>query len=368
MDPALEPGAGGPSRARRGDRSRGGAPQPTRREPPGHEPDRGGRPAGAPRAVRARGPRRDDAGADGGAPRGTPGHRLDVARICRRWRWTPVFIDQVLTNLLENAARYAPADAPIRVRAEEAAEGTVRLTVEDGGPGVPPAALPRLVREVLAGARAGEGARGGGGHRAGSGPRARRGDGRARQRRAPSELGGLAVDVDLRAARSASIAGRGRARQDATVIRESPSGALILLVEDDAATRREVAALPRAARLPGRRGRRRGGGARALGWPATRPRRPRPRPPGRRRLGRDPPRAARCGHADRRPVRARPGGRRRSRRSRQGADDYRDEAIRRGASSRPAPGRPPTRGGPGRGPRRASPRRRPGRSTLRATR
>jgi two-component system sensor histidine kinase KdpD len=56
----------------------------------------------------------------------------------------PVFIDQVLTNLLENAARYAPLDAPIRVRAEQVSERTIRLTVDDGGPGVPPAALAGL--------------------------------------------------------------------------------------------------------------------------------------------------------------------------------------------------------------------------------
>ncbi len=46
-------------------------------------------------------------------------------------------LDQVLVNLLSNAVKYAPA-APITLRAA-AAGSTLRLTVEDGGPGVPEA-------------------------------------------------------------------------------------------------------------------------------------------------------------------------------------------------------------------------------------
>ena len=110
-----------------------------------------------------------------------------------------VFIDQVLTNLLENATRHAPAEAPIRVRAEVLAEGPVRLTVEDGGPGVPPAWL-GLVFQKFSRVPASEGAA-----RRGSGlglavvrglVEAMGGHVSAR----PSELGGLAVDVDLRVA------------------------------------------------------------------------------------------------------------------------------------------------------------------------
>jgi two-component system sensor histidine kinase KdpD len=53
----------------------------------------------------------------------------------------PVYVDaplvnQVIGNLLENAARHTPAGTRIRVRA--AAEGPlVRLTIEDNGPGLP---------------------------------------------------------------------------------------------------------------------------------------------------------------------------------------------------------------------------------------
>jgi two-component system sensor histidine kinase KdpD len=49
-----------------------------------------------------------------------------------------VLISRVLTNLLENAARYAPARTPISVSAAEAAAGTIELSVTDHGPGVSP--------------------------------------------------------------------------------------------------------------------------------------------------------------------------------------------------------------------------------------
>jgi two-component system sensor histidine kinase KdpD len=50
----------------------------------------------------------------------------------------PVHLDQILTNLLENAAKYAPAGTPIDVtiRSEP---GSVEVTVVDHGPGIPEA-------------------------------------------------------------------------------------------------------------------------------------------------------------------------------------------------------------------------------------
>ena len=52
-------------------------------------------------------------------------------------------IDQVLTNLLENAVRYTPEDSPIEVGAH--IEGSqVVLTVADRGPGIPPDDLERV--------------------------------------------------------------------------------------------------------------------------------------------------------------------------------------------------------------------------------
>lgn len=54
-----------------------------------------------------------------------------------------VMVDQVLSNLIENAAKYTPPDAEIRVQARRA-EGEVEVEVADRGPGIPPAALPEL--------------------------------------------------------------------------------------------------------------------------------------------------------------------------------------------------------------------------------
>ena len=55
----------------------------------------------------------------------------------------PVLIDQVITNLLENAERHGGPGSPIRISARSEGE-IVLLRVEDGGPGVPEASLPRL--------------------------------------------------------------------------------------------------------------------------------------------------------------------------------------------------------------------------------
>jgi signal transduction histidine kinase len=73
-----------------------------------------------------------------------------------------VWIDQVLTNLLENAARYTPADATVRITAR-AEEGGVRLTIADDGPGVPATALPRLFEKFYRAPRPREGSRRGSG-------------------------------------------------------------------------------------------------------------------------------------------------------------------------------------------------------------
>lgn len=55
----------------------------------------------------------------------------------------PVEIDQVVANLVENAAKYSPAGQTIRIAA--AIDGKeLRVVVEDGGAGLPQEALPRL--------------------------------------------------------------------------------------------------------------------------------------------------------------------------------------------------------------------------------
>jgi two-component system sensor histidine kinase KdpD len=109
-----------------------------------------------------------------------------------------VHFDEVLTNLLENAAKYAPL-APIRVAAETCSDGRVRVRVEDGGPGIPPEAEERLFEKFYRVPRPGEGSRRG----LGIGLGVVRGlteamGGEVSAGR--SELGGLAVDVYLPAA------------------------------------------------------------------------------------------------------------------------------------------------------------------------
>ncbi|MBI4320383.1 MAG: DUF4118 domain-containing protein [Chloroflexi bacterium] len=54
-----------------------------------------------------------------------------------------VEIDQVLSNLIENATKYAAEGTEIRVSAHRA-DGELQVEVSDRGPGVPPAAMPHL--------------------------------------------------------------------------------------------------------------------------------------------------------------------------------------------------------------------------------
>ena len=124
-----------------------------------------------------------------------------------------IFIDQVMTNLLENAIRHAPPDVPIRVSAVATPDETVRLCVEDGGPGVPEAVLDRVFDKFyrVPGARAGS-RRG-----SGLGLAVVRGfveamGGRVTAR--VSDLGGLAVDIELRAVSQATSSARDDAPRD----------------------------------------------------------------------------------------------------------------------------------------------------------
>jgi two-component system sensor histidine kinase KdpD len=65
-------------------------------------------------------------------PEGLPAVSLDYVEI-----------DQVISNLVENATRYAPTGSEIAVSAQRA-NGEVRVAVEDRGPGVPASSVQHL--------------------------------------------------------------------------------------------------------------------------------------------------------------------------------------------------------------------------------
>jgi two-component system sensor histidine kinase KdpD len=112
----------------------------------------------------------------------------------------PVFLDEVLTNGLENTLKYTPAGTRLRLSARDLpVRSMVRLTLEDAGPGVPDDALPRIFDKFYRVPGAGGGSRAG----TGIGLAVVRGlveamGGQVAARR--SALGGLAIDVDLPAA------------------------------------------------------------------------------------------------------------------------------------------------------------------------
>lgn len=126
---------------------------------------------------------------------------LEVALLAPPVEVDPVFLDEALTNAIENAIKYTPPGTPIRIAAVQVpGEPKVRLTVEDAGPGVPDQGLSKIfdkfyrVPGVAGGSRSGTGI----------GLAVVRGlveamGGRVAARR--SELGGLAIDIDLAAAR-----------------------------------------------------------------------------------------------------------------------------------------------------------------------
>jgi len=128
------------------------------------------------------------------------GHPMDVGLSAPPVKVDPTFLDESVTNILENALKYAPAPAPLRIRALWSEDDPlVRLTLEDGGPGVPTEALPRLFDKFYRVPGTPRGSRTG----TGIGLAVVRGlveamGGSVNARH--SELGGLAVDIDVPAA------------------------------------------------------------------------------------------------------------------------------------------------------------------------
>jgi two-component system sensor histidine kinase KdpD len=118
----------------------------------------------------------------------------------------PVFLDEALTNLLDNAVKFSHPGATVRLAASAGGE-RVRLVVEDGGPGVADDALVRVFEPFYRGSTGNRDGRAGTGiglavvrglvEAMGGSVRAYRGS-----------LGGLAVELDLPGARlPAELAG-----------------------------------------------------------------------------------------------------------------------------------------------------------------
>lgn len=61
----------------------------------------------------------------------------------------PVFLDEALTNLLDNALKFTGPESIIRVQASRPEAGPVHLLIEDDGSGVPTELLPRLFEKFF---------------------------------------------------------------------------------------------------------------------------------------------------------------------------------------------------------------------------
>lgn len=75
-----------------------------------------------------------------------PARRARVAILCPaglRLSGNPRLLEQALANLVDNALKYSPSDAPVRVEAAEA-RGGVEIRIADQGPGIPAEHLPRI--------------------------------------------------------------------------------------------------------------------------------------------------------------------------------------------------------------------------------
>ena len=85
------------------------------------------------------------------------GHRvvLELPDDLPLVRVEAALIDQVLTNLLENAARHTPAGTVVRLRARREARELV-ISVEDFGPGLPPGDIERVFAKFEHGAAEGK--------------------------------------------------------------------------------------------------------------------------------------------------------------------------------------------------------------------
>jgi two-component system sensor histidine kinase KdpD len=107
-----------------------------------------------------------------------------------------VYVDEAVTNILENALKYTPPGTAVRIGGRSIDERWIRLTIEDAGPGVPADSLEHLFDKFYRVPGRPRGSRSG----TGIGLAVVRGlveatGGRVSAR--TSGLGGLAIDLDL---------------------------------------------------------------------------------------------------------------------------------------------------------------------------
>jgi signal transduction histidine kinase len=70
---------------------------------------------------------------------------IDVDGPQAAWgSWDPHRLDQLITNLLQNAAKYAGEAAQVRISLHPASGESVLLSIADDGPGIPPERLPTI--------------------------------------------------------------------------------------------------------------------------------------------------------------------------------------------------------------------------------
>ena len=162
----------------------------------------------------------------------------------------PTFLDEAVTNVIENAVKYTPPGTTLRVSALEADPATVRLTIEDAGPGVPDDSLEQLFDKFYRVPGAKRSSRSG------------TGVGLAVVRGLVEAIGRPRLRSPQRARRAGH---RPRPAPGAHCPRPCPAplmtdhgagatGATILVVEDDAETRRALVRALAVARLSNRRG------------------------------------------------------------------------------------------------------------------
>jgi signal transduction histidine kinase len=75
-----------------------------------------------------------------------PGHRMEVvsASASHLVRGDETYIEQVLRNLISNAAKYSPQGSLVEVAIDESPAGEILVSVRDRGPGVAPAEVDEL--------------------------------------------------------------------------------------------------------------------------------------------------------------------------------------------------------------------------------